>query len=703
MMKSMVENNAAVWFCNYVNDGTTLTRPVMQVGKESVRFKYNLDNPIDTFYTFCRVDIEDGGDFAIGDIYEIKVPGDRENPNMNMYISNDKESSEVYIAVKNSYGNIVIEKHYRVGNAFKDEISSIQAPNDLNKCEKYCESANDVISESAENPESNLDKEMSLEAALKKLDEMPGLSDIKKDLEEVISLVKLNELRKNQGKKPIEDLSYHLVFSGNPGTGKTTVARLVSDIYAQLGVTSTNKFVEVDRGDLVEGYVGQTATKTKKVLDSARGGVLFIDEAYMLAGEENDFGKEAIATILKDMEDHRDDLIVIAAGYQDKMSKFIHSNSGLESRFKKFIAFRDYSGEELYEIFGIFCKNNDLKVEDKAKEPLKEHFMAMAKNKSSEFANGREVRNYFEETISRQALRLSKLKNVSGEELSTITREDLGIVDNKEIQMEAIKELDAMIGLENIKNETKEWLNEKLNQQQREKNKLPTEKTSNHMVFTGNPGTGKTTVARIMARIFKSLGIISDDKIIEVKSSDLIAGYTGQTAIKTTDVVNSALGGVLFIDEAYMLEKSVGGFGQEAIDTILKMMEDNRNNLVVIVAGYENEMKKFIESNPGLESRFSTYVHFDDYSPEELYEIMEFYCAKERYALDDAAKDKLKSYIADRKDEFTGNARDIRNLFEKIKKQQATRLAGKDCSIEELIRVTESDVVNALTKLSEKR
>ena len=260
-------------------------------------------------------------------------------------------------------------------------------------------------------------------------------------------------------------------------------------------------------------------------------------------------------------------------------------------------------------------------------------------------------------------------------------------------------ELNGYIGLDAVKKEVRNLINMVTVYQMREKNGLPTTDLSLHMVFSGNPGTGKTTIARLMARIYHSLGILSKGQLVEVDRSGLVAGYVGQTAIKTSKVIEKALGGVLFIDEAYALNgKGENDFGQEAIDTILKAMEDHRDDLVVIVAGYDGLMERFIHSNPGLESRFNRFLHFDDYSSDELMEIFRMQCKKGCYTLEGQAAEMVRDFIVEENTDPVsfGNARGVRNIFEQILVHQANRLAGMEqVTKEDLMKITPTDVLLA--------
>jgi SpoVK/Ycf46/Vps4 family AAA+-type ATPase len=431
----------------------------------------------------------------------------------------------------------------------------------------------------------------------------------------------------------------------------------------------------------VAGYVGQTSTNTNKLIDSAIGGVLFIDEAYTLAKKQNSFGQEAIDTLLKRMEDDRGKFIVIAAGYSKEMEDFLESNPGLDSRFTKKINFEDYRPEELQSIMLSMFLNEGLKIEETADTKLSAWLRQIYTNKDDRFANGRTVRNEFEKIIQVQSKRLVRLRK-NGEPFDPMLLTEADIPgETADLSGDSIdklmEELNNLTGLGSVKSEIARQINfleaEKIRSAAGGK-KL---NINLHFVFTGNPGTGKTTVARILAKIFKGLGILSKGQLIEVTDKDLVAGYVGQTSANTNKVIDSAMGGVLFIDEAYTLAKKQNSFGQEAIDTLLKRMEDDRGKFIVIAAGYSKEMEDFLNSNPGLDSRFTRKIDFEDYTPEELRKIMLGMISKDGLRIDEEADEKVTQMLKDiciNKNNRFANGRTVRNEFEKILQNQSTRL-----------------------------
>jgi len=272
-----------------------------------------------------------------------------------------------------------------------------------------------------------VEKEPTLEELMEKLDALVGLDNIKQNVKSLINYVKIRKLR-TENELPNPPLSLHMVFMGNPGTGKTTVARILSELYKAIGVLSKGQLIEVDRSGLVAGFVGQTAIKTTDAVKTALGGILFIDEAYSLApdvGSGNDFGRESIETLLKLMEDHRDDFIVIVAGYSAPMERFIMSNPGLESRFNRYFMFEDYNSDELFAIFDSMCAKSEYVLTDDAAAYAREHFRLLYELRDDNFGNARHVRNFFENIVTVHSDRVSELEGHTREDLTGVLREDL--------------------------------------------------------------------------------------------------------------------------------------------------------------------------------------------------------------------------------------------------------------------------------------
>ena len=535
---------------------------------------------------------------------------------------------------------------------------------------------------------------------LKKLDSLTGMESVKLQLRELVQFCLLQQERSSHG-LTVQRAGLHMVFTGNPGTGKTSVARLIGELMQGLGWLSKGHFTEVSRDDLVGQYVGQTAAKTTEVLEKALGGVLFVDEAYMLTPEgglgadwEDVFGQEALDTIMAYMENHRDDLLVIVAGYREEMLRFLESNPGLRSRFTRFLEFPDYSESELSQIFQQMADQQSYRLSTSCQQRLVTLMEQTLRQSRKGFGNGREVRNLFELTLTKQAARLAEMSERSPDDLVTIMEDDLPLehhsVADHESEAVPLAELNQLIGVDAVKQQLRTLLNLLRVQQLRRNQKMPVTEVGCHLVFAGNPGTGKTTVARILSRELHRIGFCRNDRLVEVDRADLVGGYLGQTALKVEQVVKSALGGVLFIDEAYSLvNRTDDSFGQEAVDSLLKLMEDNRNDLVVIAAGYPTEMESFLDSNPGLRSRFSRTIDFCDYTVEELLLIFRGMLRESGLLLEESAVPPLSQMLEQLKQQAGvrfANGRSVRQLFEEVQANQANRLmAGNgEPSVEEL-------------------
>ena len=539
----------------------------------------------------------------------------------------------------------------------------------------------------------------SFEDVMAELNSLIGLSEIKKQVREHAQYIKFLQLRKEKGFEEKEDINIHSVFIGNPGTGKTTVARMMGKLYKKMGLLSKGHVHEADRVDLVGEYIGQTAPKVKEAIEKARGGVLFIDEAYSLArtnDDSKDFGREVIEILVKEMSNGSGDLAVIVAGYPREMRYFLDSNPGLKSRFKLYYEFRDYLPQELVQIGDYACLEKEVECNEDARVRIAEIITEAYRNRDRSFGNARFVHDLIEKGKVNLALRVMNKADVSQltkEELAQVTLEDINRIDlstqkilpaipvDDKLLLQALADLDGLIGMQKIKDEIRELVS--LVRYHQDSGKSVLNKFFLHTVFIGNPGTGKTTIARILARIYKALGILERGHLVETDRQGLVAGFVGQTAIKTSDKIDEAMGGVLFIDEAYALTSAPGrnaDFGNEVIQTILKRMEDNRGQFFVFVAGYPDNMENFLKANPGLSSRFDKVLRFDDYSPEELVLIAEKMFADEGYKLQVRAKAHLVKYftfIHHGRDRYFGNARAVRNTVNEAIKNQNLRLATK--------------------------
>jgi SpoVK/Ycf46/Vps4 family AAA+-type ATPase len=504
------------------------------------------------------------------------------------------------------------------------------------------------------------------------------------------------------------------------------VARVLAKIFYAFGLLEMPEVVEAHRADLVGEYLGATAIKTNELVDSALGGVLFIDEAYSLVnegdGQSDRFGMEAVQTLLKRAEDNREDLIIILAGYEKQMEGFLASNPGMASRFATRLKFPSYTPADMQMLAEAALDRRGEVLDPDARPVLWRTLEEVGRRRiTDELGNGRFVRSLLEKAGQARDVRIMTHSiEPSRDDLITIRAQDLqqayaeltsrlrGYEDTPTVEG-AIAELDELVGLEPVKAQVRAIAAQLRAARLRDQRGLTSQPPTRHFVFTGPPGTGKTTVARILGRIFAALGLLVRPEVIEAHRGDLVGEHLGSTAIKTNRLIDSALGGVLFVDEAYSLHNDgySGGdaFGSEAVQVLLKRAEDDRDRLVIVLAGYPDDMDRFLRSNPGLASRFSTRVTFPSYQPDDLVQIARLLAEQAGDAFDPPAVEVLKDIFTrtcatGRIDEL-GNGRFARSLLERACACRDVRVVrrGEQATAEDLTTLTAADVETAFGDL----
>ncbi|MBR5508430.1 MAG: AAA family ATPase [Lachnospiraceae bacterium] len=554
-------------------------------------------------------------------------------------------------------------------------------------------------------------EEESLEELITELDALTGLKNVKEQIRKRITSVLAEQEAQDAGAhRKGGHGSLHILFTGNPGTGKTTVARMLGKIYQQLGILPRgNHVVECTRSGLVGSYQGHTAKLVEERFKEAAGGVLFIDEAYALCRDAQDtFGHEAVDEIVAQMENHKDSMMVILAGYDKEMKEFLKNNSGFGSRFRNQIEFEDYTVEEMTKIFRGMAKGKNMQLNHDTADVL--HQMLEVKSKIPDFGNARGVRNLFEEVVEAMDERLLRMRSMgmtlTQNQFDIICREDIEAVMDKKLDGEKsldelLDQIKGLTGLSGAKQKVQEMVDDIQVKELMKAQGLQTEEQGTlHLVFKGNAGTGKTTVARLLGKIYTKLGILKKNVFVEVSRADLVANYSGQTATNVIRKLDEAEGGILFIDEVYtLINGKQDEFGKEAVNTLVAEIENRRDRLMVIIAGYGEETDAFLRENQGLGSRLSNEILFEDYTDEELRDIFCYMAEKRHMVLEDGVREAIQKQIGEtrKKVKDFGNARGVRNILDRITLRKNSRIAamqrrGETPTTEDFITIKKADI-----------
>ncbi|MEU6037415.1 AAA family ATPase [Actinomadura sp. NPDC047616] len=510
---------------------------------------------------------------------------------------------------------------------------------------------------------------------------LAGIEPVKREVAALVAEAKAARLRREAG-MAVASRPRHLVFAGSPGTGKGKVAGILGRIFAEVGVLSTGHLVEVDRADLLGEYTSESALKMRRAVERALGGVLLVRGAHALGQVEPLRGRELVGALLTAVQTHSDDLVVVLTGPEAELNGLLRSHEDLAAYFPKTVRFPDLTDDELVEVFARKAAESGFALAGGVLEKVRALVQAAPRDRG--LVNARLMNHLLDRAVAMQGRRVLEDGVVDEHEsLDEILLADVpeSLMPGREAVLDdPLAEIDRLVGLAAVKQEVAALVAEARAEQVRRDAGVPIAFPTRHMAFTGNPGTAKTTIARLIAAVYARLGLLSSGHLVEATRADLVAEYIGQTAHRVRTVVERALGGVLFIDEAYTLAGTGGDqrdFGHEAVAELLRLMEEHRSDLVVIVAGYGTEMERFLASNPGLASRFPKRLHFPDYSVDELLAIFELMADQAGFTLADGVLGQVRARLAaEPRGASFGNARMVRNLLDAAIARQAQRITA---------------------------
>lgn len=581
----------------------------------------------------------------------------------------EKFFQRMYLTRTSGFGNA-----RAVGNAYKQAVENMRVRLQKDPTSPYQITMADI---EGEDPA----KKQTVDEILAELDDMVGMEGVKEQLRKIARKVRNDRRRQERQGADAVVQEVHIAITGNPGTGKTEVAKRLGKILKAMGILPKGHLVQREKKTLLDSMANSAGINMDKAVDEALGGVLFIDEAYNLIPMDNPQDKDkdgvaAVEALMTRMTEDKGKFVTVIAGYKDRIDEFIaNANPGLERRFTHRIHIDDYTAEQLTEIY-MRAASKNFRLTDEAKALLGKKIQEMVTMKPRNFGNAGTILKLLSETIERHDDRIGD-EDVSDDELITIEACDIPYDPPRKVDIsQCMKDLDNLTGLRMVKESVHKLADAMIAEQMiaRQEGRRPNIPL-HHYLFVGNPGTGKTTVARIMGNIFYSLGLLPSNKVVEVKTSDLIVGLVGQTAPKTRQQFERGLGGVFFIDEAYGLKES--SFGQDATNELLTLLLDNEGKVVCIAAGYPREIQEWLDTNSGTRGRFKEVITFEDYTADELAQIFISRMKNEGKSLDPGAEMELHAYLEEKvrnKGADFGNAREAVTYFEKVKINQAARL-----------------------------